>query len=145
MPRIDKPDKGKGSKSSKPGKPNPPKPLGRMVERVCEVYDAEFGKGATEGRYLPMCLSTAVPLWIWRYREWTPEMRQAEMDGIEASDFCMKMEYVLHRGPNKGDSADAFNLLAKCIALLSFAPGGIRAFGTHYRGNPEEKVLVPAW
>jgi hypothetical protein len=38
----------------------------------------------------------------------------------------------LFRGGKRGETAAAFNSLAKGVALLSFAPGGVVCFGTRY-------------
>ena len=41
-------------------------------------------------------------------------------------------ENLLFRSRQKGDSAKAFNLLAKALAAMSYFPGGVRAFGLHF-------------
>ncbi len=108
-------------------------PIIKLVETWAnEVVEKDFGKGSPEGHYLPVALSAAIPLWQHQFSTWTPEERQEELNRIEKSDFCLRMEYVLHKGLKKGDSAKAFNDLARAAALLSLAPGGVTLFGTHW-------------
>ena len=38
-------------------------------------------------------------------------------------------------GGKKGEAGHLFNELAQGIAILSFAPGGVRCFGMHWCGN----------
>lgn len=94
-----------------------------------------------EGHLLPMMLSAAVPLWALDFQTLSDEERLQKIKQLDNSDFCLRMEYVLHKGPKPGDSAQAFNDLAKTIALLSFSPGGVCCFGTRYEWIKEEKTL----
>lgn len=86
---------------------------------------------------LPSMLSCAVPLWIQQFRQLTLDEWQARLKDLDSDDseFCLRMEYVLHRGLRDSDSAKAFNDLAKSIALLSFCPNGIRCFGSHWESK----------
>ncbi len=119
-------------------------PIIKLIETWAnEVVEKDFGKGAPEGQYLPIALSAAIPLWQYQFSTWTPEERQEELKRIEESDFCLRMEYVLHKGPKKGDSAGAFNDLAKTVALLSFFPGGVRAFGMQWAWKKRAVVIPP--
>jgi hypothetical protein len=87
-----------------------------------------------EGWALPMMLDATVPLWIETIKSLTPEQRLERITELNSDglDFCLRMEYVLHKGPKEGDTAKAFNDLAKAIALLSFCPGGVHSFGRHW-------------
>jgi hypothetical protein len=85
-----------------------------------------------EGNILPLMLDAAVPLWVFEFQKLTVDERQEKIKECEKDDLCLRLEYVLHRGPKEGDSARAFNDLAKAIALLSFCPGGVNAFGRHW-------------
>ena len=83
-----------------------------------------------EGKLLPDMLQVAVPLWMHRLNEAGPDGREQELLRLQnETDFCQRLEYVLHKGPKKGDTARAFNDLAELIALLSFYPGGVKCFG----------------
>jgi len=100
-----------------------------------------------EGGNLPIALSAAVPLWIMKFKEYSYNDLQTMLRILDESDFCVRMEYVLHKGPKEGDTARAFNDLAKCIAIMSFCPGGITIFGMHFEDkHPDfvasEKFLI---
>jgi hypothetical protein len=49
-------------------------------------------------------------------------------------------DVILYRGKKKGETADAFNSLAKAIAILSFMPGGVTCFGQHWEST-QGKVM----
>jgi len=89
-----------------------------------------------EGEYLKTALSAAVPLWMYQFAELTFEERKEQIDKAMTDDMCLRLEYVLHKGPKQGDTARAFNDLAKSIALLAFQPGGIKIFGMHFERRP---------
>jgi len=78
---------------------------------------------------LATCLDAAVPLWIEQFRKLPEEEWQRMLDEIN-KDFSAKMECVIHR--KEGETAQAFNDLARAIALLSFCPGGVTCFGRHW-------------
>ena len=78
---------------------------------------------------LATCLDAAVPLWIEQFRKLPEEEWQRMLDEIN-KDFSAQMEYVIHR--KEGETAQAFNDLARAIALLSFCPGGVTCFGRHW-------------
>jgi hypothetical protein len=113
--------------------PIPKKPgfHNRLVEQFSHVG---------EGQNLPVALSAAVPLWQHQYKDLSFDERQRLIEEVGANDFCLRMEYVLHRGPKKGDTARAFNDLAKSIALLSFFPGGVKLFGMKWEYVKYERV-----
>ena len=105
---------------------------GSLLATFHNRLESAFDGGNAEGRYLPMMLDAAVPLWQWEYRKLSWDERMGILREIEGSDLCLRMEYLLHRGPKKGDSARAFNDLAKAAAILSFVPGGVRLFGRRW-------------
>ena len=108
---------------------------------LMEVVEESFGKNAPEGQYLPIALSAAIPLWMMKFDTYTAEQRADELKRLEADDFCLRMEYVLHQGPKKGDTAQSFNDLAKSVALLSLCPGGVTVFGQHYDWEAQKKKV----
>lgn len=90
---------------------------------------------------LPEMLSMAVPLWIMKFQDLTDEerrdrLKELDMDG---SDLCFRMEYLFHKKP--GETAKAFNDLAKAIALMSFCPGGVTTFGQHYEAKQKRERI----
>ena len=78
---------------------------------------------------LATCLDAAVPLWIKQFRNLSEDEWQKMIDEIN-KEFPEKMEYVIHR--KEGETARAFNDLARAIALLSFCPCGVTCFGRHW-------------
>lgn len=86
---------------------------------------------------LVIALSAAVPLWIEKLktRSWAEleERRQACVEIISSHG-----DNILFRSKKKGDTAQAFNALAEATAILSFVPGGIKAFGLEFKAvHPE--------
>ena len=93
------------------------------------------------GGLLPIALSAAVPLWIHRLKQqpWTEiEKRLPELSKV----LTEKGDVILFRSDKPGKTAAAFNALAEAMAVLSFVPGGVTAFGQHYEGqhpDPERR------
>jgi hypothetical protein len=48
-----------------------------------------------------------------------------------AMRLAEKGDVLLYRGKKKGETASAFADLARGVALLAFAPGGVSIFGFH--------------
>lgn len=98
----------------------------------------------TEG-LLAIALNTAVPLWAlelqsepWEYLE-----SRARICGqIVAS----KGDIIQFKSQKKGETAEAFNRLAEGIAIMSFIPGGVDAFGSHFENHhPQIKGYKWRW
>ena len=83
---------------------------------------------------LETTLDAAVPLWIHQFRDLSEEERM-EMIGEISPGFAERMEYVIQK--TEGKTADAFNDLARAIALMSFLPGGVKCFGRHWETKSE--------
>jgi hypothetical protein len=86
---------------------------------------------------LQTSLCAAVPLHVF-------DMKQsswAELEGLRqrlvGEDFALKMEHVLFRG-KPGQTSAAFGELARAVALLSFAPGGLKFLGLRWRAHHPE-------
>jgi hypothetical protein len=95
-----------------------------------------------ESTLLVDMLDMAVPLWILRFQEYSFEDRLAAMKELDAGgDLCLRMEYLIHKGPKEGDSAKAFNDTAKVIALLAFQPGGVDMFGRHWESKRKRERI----
>ena len=94
-------------------------------------------------RYEPLriALSAAVPLWIaqiqreqWGWDEIERVAREAAQVVAEKGDI------IMFRSPKKGETAKAFNSLARGLACMSFAPRGVRFSGMHFEAHlPEEQ------
>jgi uncharacterized protein YqjF (DUF2071 family) len=86
---------------------------------------------------LPVALAAAVPLWAHQLKQkpWAEiQARLPELSNI----ISEKGDIILYRSNKKGETAKAFNALAEAIAALSFAPGGVRAFGQHWENQHSE-------
>lgn len=80
---------------------------------------------------LQATLSAAVPLCVMQLRRRSPEERQERARQC-AQVIASKGDVILYRGKRRGETAAAFAALAEGLACLSFAPGGVRAFGLHF-------------
>ena len=87
---------------------------------------------------LAISLSAAVPLRIMEFqaRPWA-ELKAVALEASQV--IAEKGDIILFRGGKKGETAAAFNKLAEGIAVLAFAPGGVRAFGMHFEAKHREK------
>lgn len=82
---------------------------------------------------LAAALGAAVPLWVDQIvrEDWSDERRRREAEEC-STVVASKGDVILYKGAKKGETAAAFNALAKGVALLSFQVGGVVAFGTRY-------------
>lgn len=86
---------------------------------------------------LRIALGAAVPLWIHEFRKLTPEERIKIVR--ECGDIVAeKGDVIQFKSKKRGETAKAFNALAKGIAVLAFSPGGVTFLGDHY-----EATLTP--
>ncbi len=95
--------------------------------------------------YLVSALQTAVPLW---YRELglpasLPSIfASGELDGL-AHTLAERGDLVLFgpaKGTKEGETAEAFNALARGLTILSAVPGGVELFGLRWRGGRSEPI-----
>lgn len=92
----------------------------------------------TKGALLSASLAAAVPLWIEDLRGLTFEER--DQIAKECSQhLAEKGDILLYRSGKKGETAKAFNMLAKGVAVLAFVPGGVKVFGNHFEAEPMAK------
>ena len=85
---------------------------------------------------LPGMLQVGVPIWVFAFRQqpWLEVMTKIQ----EASEFGKELAEhgdVLLYGGKKGEAAKMFNKTARAVALLSFLPGGVTLFGTHWENR----------
>lgn len=90
---------------------------------------------------LRVALSAAVPLWVADLQR-RPWVEVQELARACADTVASKGDVILYRSKKKGETAEAFNALAKGIAALSFAPGGVTFLGDHYE-NKHESTGTP--
>jgi hypothetical protein len=82
---------------------------------------------------LSAALGAAVPLWVDQIvREDWPDDRKRREAAECATVVASKGDVIMFRSSKRGETAAAFNALAKGVALLSFSPGGVVCFGTRY-------------
>lgn len=81
-------------------------------------------------------LSAAVPLYIEEMKAW-PWERVREQAEKSAQIVAEKGDVILFRSKKKGETAAAFNALARGVAALSFAVGGVTLFGLHFEAKHE--------
>lgn len=64
------------------------------------------------------------------WRDWTRE------EQLAASGLWN--EQILFGSKRQGETATAFNAMAKAVAALAFVPGGVTVFNTHYEAKREQ-------
>lgn len=88
---------------------------------------------------LELSLAVAVPLHI-------DELQRRPWDVVEAfaheagQIVAEKGDVIQFKGKKKGETAAAFNSLARGIACLAFCPGGVKVFGGHWEAEHPDKV-----
>lgn len=88
--------------------------------------------------HLKIALSAAVPLWV-------EELKRRPLKEVLArapecaQAVAEKGDVIQFRSKRRGETAEAFNRLAEGVAILSFAPGGVKAFGLHFESRHPEQ------
>jgi hypothetical protein len=97
------------------------------------------------GDLLKTMLPMAVTMNIMDFKRRSWEEIQAF--ATEASQYIGEHgDNLLFKSKKKGETAMAFNMLAKGIAALSFAPGGVTTFGMHFEStHPEALSGMGRW
>ena len=82
---------------------------------------------------LLITLDAAVPLWVVHIQkeawDWDRVLAEARKAGQVVAE---KGDIIQYRSKQKGETAVAFNELAKGLACMSFVPGGVRFCGRHW-------------
>jgi hypothetical protein len=102
--------------------------LWRSIYRGISVEGGGMMLGDS-GELLKMSLQAAIPLWIEEYRQvpWEDLRKIAD----EASRFLSEHgDAIMYR--QKGVTREAFNHLARSLAVLSFVPGGVNFMDMHF-------------
>jgi hypothetical protein len=92
---------------------------------------------------LIIALTAAVPLWLAELAAMHPDQRAPAVErwrteGVKM--ICERGDILQYRGTKKGATAEAFNAMARGIAVLSTMPGGVPLGGvvfcaTHHPGG----------
>lgn len=83
---------------------------------------------------LKTMLAVAVPLWIENFRPLTDDQR-IEIAKEAGQVVAEHGDIILYQSKKKGETAKAFNQLARGLAALAFADGGVTAFGLHFEAK----------
>jgi hypothetical protein len=87
----------------------------------------------TNDSLLSAALGAAVPLWVDQIlREGWDDARMRREAEECSTVVASKGDVIMFRSSKRGETAAAFNALAKGVALLSFQVGGVVCFGTRY-------------
>lgn len=88
------------------------------------------------GQLLRMSLEAAVPFLIEDLKR-LPWEEVSRLAHESAQVVAEKGDILLYGGSKKGETARAFNALARGVAALSFVPGGVTVFGLHFEAKHE--------
>ncbi|MBI5529371.1 MAG: hypothetical protein HY897_23850 [Deltaproteobacteria bacterium] len=82
----------------------------------------------------------AVTLWIHdlQQRPWAEVEKEMETIREFGKELAEHGDDLLYRSKKPGRTADLFNQTAKAVALLSFLPGGVILFGTHWESHHKD-------
>lgn len=93
---------------------------------------------------MKISLQAAVPLYIMEIKERggpsTEDIKRAQQVGDDLAG--PGGEDILFPSKKAGRTAEMFNGLAHAIAVLSFVPGGIEIFGTHFEATPPLRKIA---
>jgi hypothetical protein len=85
---------------------------------------------------LSIALSVAVPLHIIKLKErGGPDEADLKKAREFNKDLSERGDVLLFGSKKKGEAASLFNGLARSIAVLSFCPGGVTLFGSHWEAE----------
>lgn len=88
-------------------------------------------------------LSAAVPLWIEELRH-LPEEARMRLGRECAQVIAEKGDVIQFKSKKAGETAAAFNALAKGLACLAYVPGGVTFLGVHFEAAPARPPEPPA-
>jgi hypothetical protein len=85
---------------------------------------------------LATTLEVAVPLRIAEYRAQGATHIHEDVRRQLVEMIAAHGDDIIYKSKKPGGTADAFNALARALALLSFAPGGVTFLGIHWESKP---------
>ena len=89
---------------------------------------------------LAISLSAAVPLWAMKMKaRGGPTEEEQKRAGETGQLLAERGDRLLFRSRVPGETAELFNRTAEAIAVLSFCPGGVTLFGSHWETKLEEE------
>jgi len=93
--------------------------------------------------HLAIALSAAVPLWVTELSKRPLDELLAEAPKL-AQIIAEKGDVIQFPGKRRGETAAAFNALARGIAILSFVPGGVTVFGERFENRHPDSKGAPS-
>jgi len=88
----------------------------------------------SDNALLIVSLEAAVPLHVLELRE-LPWETLCGMTQEVVQIIASQGDNILFRSRKKGETAKAFNALARGLAILSFYPGGVKFAGLHFENK----------
>jgi len=89
---------------------------------------------------LQTALGAAVPLHVFELKR-IPYDQVVSMAKDAGQVVAEKGDIIQFRSKKKGETAAAFNALARGVACLAFCPGGVQVFGLHFEAfHPDLQV-----
>jgi hypothetical protein len=91
-----------------------------------------------DGGLLGSVLALAVPLRIAELLALSPPDRASRMalwQRESGQAIASHGDQILFRSKHRGETAEAFNHLARGLAVLAFAPGGVTFAGQHWQAD----------
>ena len=80
---------------------------------------------------LEAALSASVPLFVDELKR--RPLAELVSEGPHLAQVIVEHgDNILYRGKKKGETATAFNALARALAIMSFMPGGVRFGSLHF-------------
>ncbi len=87
--------------------------------------------------HMSIALSAAVPLWVFEMSRVPLTTLTAQAPEL-AQIIAEKGDVAQFKSKKKGETASAFNAIAKALAILSFMPGGVTFLGEHFENRHPE-------
>ena len=87
-------------------------------------------------RHLSDMMALAVPLYISKLKaKGGPDAEDYKRATEFSSVLGERGDILLFGGGKKGECADMFNRTAEAVAILSYSPGGVTVFGSHFEAK----------
>lgn len=84
--------------------------------------------------HMAVALSASIPLWVEELKQTPLKDLIAEGPAL-AQIIAEKGDVAQFKSKKKGETANAFNAIARALAILSFMPGGVTFLGEHYENK----------
>lgn len=124
-----------GAQAPKVGGSSPPLPTILLQSQTMPDILGCMDAGDLLKTMLPMAVT--MNIMELKRRPW----KEIQAFATEASQYIGEHgDNLLFKSKKKGETAMAFNIFAKGVAALSFAPGGVTTFGMHFESTHPEAL-----